>query len=96
MTSPARAAGLFFLSGVGFIVLVELLSTVACNDSCPAWFTAMATAQLLLPLVWAMVGAAAPQGRRALWLVAMTAVSAAVAYGIHLQTLSYTMRAISG
>lgn len=96
MTSRARSAGLFFLSGVGFVVLVEAFSTVACNDSCPAWFSWVVTAQLLLPLVWAVVGGVAPQGRRFICLAIITAVSASVAYGIQLQTLRYTMQAISG
>lgn len=96
MTSRVRSAAFFFLAGVGVMVLVEMLSTVACNDSCPAWFSGVATAQLLLPLVWAVVGVAAPQGRRAIWFVVIAVLSAAAAYGIHLQTLSFTTRAISG
>ena len=96
MISRAKSAGYFFLAGVGFIVLVELLSAVACNDSCPAWFSGIVTAQLLFPLMWAVVGAAAPKGSRPIWLVGIATLSAAVAYGIHLQILSYTMRPISG
>jgi hypothetical protein len=96
VTSRARSAGFFFLAGVGFVALVEALSTVACNDSCPAWFSWVVTAQLLFPLVWAVVGGAAPQGRRFIWFVATMALSAAIVYGIHQQTLSFTTRAISG
>ncbi len=89
-------AAVFFVAGICFVLLVERLATVACNDSCPAWFALLVMAQLLLPIAWAALGYAAPKNRRIHWFLATAAISCMIAYGLHLQTLSYTTRAISG
>lgn len=96
MTSQARVAGLFFFAGVAFLAALESFPTRACNDSCPPWFTGLVMAQLLTPAVWAMVGFFAPPGRRVVWLLAVSTLSASMAFAIHKQTLNYTIRAISG
>lgn len=87
---------LFFLSGVAFVVLVDKCSTVACNGTCPDWFAGLVMGQLLFPLVWGIAGYAAPPGRRVLWLAVTTMCSGAIAYALHVQTMRFTMDAISG
>ncbi|MBC7700721.1 hypothetical protein [Aquabacterium sp.] len=96
MTARIKPAGLFFLAGIVFVVLVDRLATVACNGTCPAWFAGLEMAQLLFPLAWAIVGFSAPSGRRALWLLFTAVCSSAIAYALHVQTLHFTMGAVSG
>lgn len=94
--SRIRPAGLFFLAGIVFVVLLDRLSTVACNGTCPDWFAGLVMGQLLLPLAWAIVGYAAPPGRRVLWLLLTAVCSSAIAYALHAQTLHFAMKAVSG
>lgn len=89
-------AAYFFVAGVGFVLLVERLSTVACNDGCPDWFSGLVMGQLLIPIVWALLGYASPKERRIFWLFAAAIVSCMIAYGLHLQILVYTRHAVSG
>lgn len=96
MRSRWAPAGVFFLAGIAFLLMVERLSTVACNDACPAWFAGVVMGQLLLPIAWAVVGYMAPRNRRIVWFFAIAAISGLIAYGLHLQILSYTIGAISG
>lgn len=96
MRSRIRPAGFFFLAGVVFVLLLDRFSTVACNGTCPAWFTGLVMGQLLFPLVWAIIGYAAPVGRRMLWFLFTTVLSGVIAYALHVQTMGYTMRAVSG
>jgi hypothetical protein len=91
-----KPAGLFFLAGLVFVALLDRFSSVACNGTCPDWFAGLVMAQLLFPLAWAVVGYAAPAGRRALWLVLTVVCSSAIAYVLHLQTVHFTMNAVSG
>lgn len=92
----AWSAGLFFLAGVVFVVVLERASDVACNDSCPAWLSGLVMVQLLLPIIWAGVGYFARQHRRPIWFLVTVAVSIGISYCLNLQTLHYTTRAISG
>lgn len=96
VTTRIKSAGLFFFAGIVFLVLLDRFSTVACNGTCPAWFAGLVMAQLLFPLVWAVVGYAAPAGRRALCLVLTVICSSAIAYALHLQTVHFTLNAVSG
>lgn len=96
MKSNIKPAVLFFLAGIVFAVLVSCLSTVACNGTCPDWFAGLVIGQLLFPLVWGIAGYAAPSGRRALWLLVTAMCSGAIAYALHIQTMHFTMGAISG
>lgn len=96
MRSRIKPAGLFFLAGIVFVILGDRFSTVACNGTCPAWFAGLVMAQLLLPLAWAIVGFSAPPSRRALRFLLTVVCSSAIAYALHVQTLHFTMRAISG
>jgi hypothetical protein len=94
--SRLKVAALFFVAGAAFVALVEVFSNVACNGSCPEWFTLLAVSQLLLPLLWAVVGHAAGAGRRLAWFAAVCLLSALFAFALHQQTAAYTARAISG
>lgn len=96
LSSRASTAALFFIAGMCFLVLVEQLSTVACNDSCPSWFACLVLAQLLWPLAWAAIGFAAPSRRRIIWFMTTAAAASVIAYAIHLQTATYAAQSISG
>ncbi|CAH0354229.1 hypothetical protein AQB9606_03610 [Aquabacterium sp. CECT 9606] len=94
--SRIKPAGLFFLAGIVFVVLLDRFSTVACNGTCPDWFAGLVMGQLLFPLAWAIIGYAAPPGRRTRWLFLTAVCSSAISYALHVQTMQFAMRAISG